>query len=313
MRKFTTFIAVLIAAVGLVTSVSAHPDKWVLAVYFGWWTQDGWQTENISDAPLDLYDVREWSDAAAQIDAARAVGIDAFVIDWLGLQNDNLTHDAFQNLLDASSTRDFSVAALIDLNERDYLSSLEDLETTFDYLFNEAIPQSSYLRIDGRPIIYFWNQERFTVSTWMALRSVYDPNYDTIWMMEGTSAAYMPTFDGMYLMSTAWTDDPVMVMEYWQERAALFGGQYFHPTAAPGWDESAFAGWRTDSSSPRDRAGGDYLRERWHAAAALADDDVILVTSWNGYYENSHVQPSENYGTQTTDLLAQLIADWRAE
>ncbi len=312
MRK-PIFIVVLIALLCTLLPASADTsDKLVLALYFGWWTQEGWAEERINDAPLSLYDVRNIDDSAAQIAQARTIGIDAFVVDWLGVQNDNLTHLAFQNVLTASAANDFSVAALIDLNERDYLSSFQQLEETMHYLFNEAIPQSSYLRIDGKPVIYFWNQQRFSVSAWMALRSVYDPNYETIWMMEGTTAAYMPTFDGMYLMTTTWTDDPVTVMQYWQERTAMFGGQYFHPTAAPGWDESEFAGWRSDTAPTRERADGDFLRDSWDAAMTMADDRVILLTSWNGYYENSHVQASVNYGTQTTDLLAALINEWKA-
>ena len=312
MRK-SFIIAVCIALLTLVIPASAQtdPDRLVLALYFGWWTDDSWTDENISDAPLTLYDTRNPDDIERQIETAQEAGIDAFLVDWIGVTNNNVTHQSFENVLEVSSEVGFSAAAVIDLNERDFLASFDQVEESMDYLFNEAINQPGYLRIDGKPIIYFWNQERFTVSTWMSIRAQYDPNYETIWMMEGTSAAYMPTFQGMYLMSTAWSDDPEMVMEYWQDRTELYGGEYFHPTAAPGWDESEFAGWRSYSTPPRDREHGDFLRGAWSAAEEVAQDDVIIVTSWNGYYENSHVEPSINYGTETTDLLRELIIDWK--
>jgi N-acetylmuramoyl-L-alanine amidase len=39
---------------------------------------------------------------------------------------------------------------------------------------------------------------------------------------------------------------------------------------------------------------------------------VILIVSWNEFMENSHIEPSQLYGTQSLDVLRPLIAAWKA-
>jgi hypothetical protein len=44
-----------------------------------------------------------------------------------------------------------------------------------------------------------------------------------------------------------------------------------------------------------DRANGGFFEAQWSAAVA-AQPDWILVTSWNEFWENTHVEPSVRYG-----------------
>ena len=39
---------------------------------------------------------------------------------------------------------------------------------------------------------------------------------------------------------------------------------------------------------------------------------MILVVSWNEYLENSHIEPSQQYGTQALDTLRPLISSWKS-
>jgi hypothetical protein len=295
-----------------VTQIAEQEDKQVFAFYFGWWTQETWDTDDrLIDAPLNRYDVRDPRQVGTQIAAAQRAGIDAFIVDWLGL--DNLTDEAFRVVLDESATRDFAAAAVVDLNERNYLNALDSVQEAMTVLLTDLIYHPGYLHLDGKPVIYFWNQERFSITQWQQLRDVLDPNYQTIWLMEGTNTSYIPTFQGMYLFNTVWSDDPSGLMNHYQRRTAMMGGDYFIPTALPGWNESAFAGWRPMAVPMRDRGeDGDFLRESWNAAISTGQDHVLVV-SWNGYFENSHVQPSLTYGLETINTLRELIGDWKAE
>src|SRR5690606_14620627 len=38
----------------------------------------------------------------------------------------------------------------------------------------------------------------------------------------------------------------------------------------------------------------------------------ILIVSWHEFMETSHIEPSQNFGTQSLDVLRPLIAQWKA-
>jgi uncharacterized protein YraI len=68
---------------------------------------------------------------------------------------------------------------------------------------------------------------------------------------------------------------------------------------------------RPNPTSARDRANGQFLTNSWNGAAA-SGAGAILIVSWNEYFENSHIEPSQNFGTQSLDVLRPLIANWKA-
>jgi hypothetical protein len=76
------------------------------------------------------------------------------------------------------------------------------------------------------------------------------------------------------------------------------GGLWVAP-AAPGFDARMIGG-----SSLVERRGNETLQQELSTALA-SSPDVIGLISWNEFSENTHVEPSQNYGTAALDLLAQ--------
>jgi hypothetical protein len=70
---------------------------------------------------------------------------------------------------------------------------------------------------------------------------------------------------------------------------------------SPGFDGREVGGDRTV-----DRRDGETLRSSWDAALATVPD-MIGVISWNEYSENTHIEPSEAFGTRYVDELRQLV------
>jgi len=159
-------------------------------------------------------------------------------------------------------------------------------------------------------VIYFWNQGRFSLAQWQSIRQQIDPNRQTVWVMEGTATGLMPAFDGLYLFNTAWSNNPAATAAQWARRNTQAGGWFYTPTVLPGWDESALSG-RTNPTSRRDRANGQFLTNSWNGAVS-SGASIILIVSWNEYFENSHIEPSSVYGTQSLDTLRPLIAAWES-
>jgi hypothetical protein len=67
---------------------------------------------------------------------------------------------------------------------------------------------------------------------------------------------------------------------------------------SPGYDESRLG---RQSARVIDRAQGALYNAQWQAAVA-AHPDWILVTSWNEFWENTHIEPSVRFGHRYQNL-----------
>ncbi|MBZ0296815.1 MAG: SH3 domain-containing protein [Anaerolineae bacterium] len=287
----------------------AQSGRQVYAFYFGWWTGDSWNDGRLSDRPQVPYSSWDGAAIARQIDQARSAGIDAFIMSWFGPKNNNLTHQSFNILLDQASARGFKAGAALDMQEGGYNASTGEVIESLTYLISDRAQHPAYLRFNGKPVIYFWNQKRFSVGDWQYIRNQVDPNRDTIWVAEGTDTSFIPTFDGLYLFNTAWSSNPAATAQQYLAATQAAGGWWYTPTVLPGWDESALAG-RTNPTDPQDRGGAQFLVNSWNGAIS-SGAGVILIVSWNEYFENSHIEPSQVHGTLALDTLRSLIAAWK--
>lgn len=304
-------VAIVLLTAGVVLDAqptSAQSGRQVWAYYFGWYTGDSWSDGRLVDRPAEPYNSVDGGVISRQVEQAQGAGIDAFIMSWFGPKNNNLTHQSFNILLDVASQRGFHAAASVDMQEGGYNANTGEVLESLRYLIGDRVNHPGYLRYNGKPVIYFWNQARFSVADWASMRAEVDPNHNTIWVMEGTSTSFLSVFDGLYLFNTAWGNS-ASVSNTWMARTQNAGGTFYSPTAMPGWDESRIAG-RTNPTSPRERSSGSFLTNSWNGAIS-SGANVVLIVSWNEYLENSYIEPSQNLGTAALDTLRPLIAAWK--
>jgi uncharacterized protein YgiM (DUF1202 family) len=299
----------------------AQTNRQVWVYYMGFWSGGpSWdmQANVLTDYPLiGKYDSRDPGVAATQIDQARGAGIDAFLVSWFGLADQATTTPVLNNMLDRAAERGFHVAAVVDMFNPAFNRDRAGLINSLRWLVNDRANHPGYLRYNGKPVIVFAFQSSagFSASDWQSIRSQVDPNRTTLWIAEGLNGCclYGGAMDGMYAFNLAWANGSSA--RYIQERNAVAnrGGTFYMPTIHPGWNENLIAARdnRPNPTSPRDRAGGQFLTTSWNGALA-AGTDVILVVSWNEFMENSHIEPSVVYGTQSLDTLRPLIAAWKS-
>lgn len=317
------FIVVMLGAVFTFVQqpeeATAQSNRQVWAFYMGFWNGgSAWdmQANVLSDYPLiGKYDSRDGGVAGAHIDQAKSAGIDAFIVSWFGTEDGYVTNPALNNMLDRAAERGFKVGVAVDMFNGDF--GRDRVVNALRHTMGNLIHRPAYLRYDGKPVIFFAFQgaSGFSTATWQAIRNEVDPGRSTIWLAEGLSGCclYGGAMDGMYAFNMAWNNG--RSARYISERNAITsrGGKYYIPTIHPGWDEAKIAqrDHRPNPTSPRGRAGGQFLTNTWNGAVA-AGTDVILVVSWNEFMENSHIEPSVLYGTQSLDVLRNLIPAWKA-
>lgn len=79
-------------------------------------------------------------------------------------------------------------------------------------------------------------------------------------------------------------------------------------TVQPGYDDTLLPG---REGFVRDREEGGYYRSTWNGAIA-SDPDWIFITTWNEYWENTHMEPSKKYGRQYLEITGRRINEWKA-
>jgi hypothetical protein len=284
----------------------------VLAFYYAWYDENTWTSGTTADTPLQLYRSSDMATIERHVSQAQAAGIDALVQSWYGPQEAyNQTETNFRVLLDVAASKGFHAAVAFETNGPffpDQASVVEALR----YLLSVHVQHPAYLRYRGRPVIFFWRQQRFRVETWETIRAEVDPDRTSIWIAEGTDLSFQRVFDGHYLYSVAWSSNVAHTLQDWGRRVRRYAQdhgahRFWVATVMPGYDDTRSG--RTAAFAVG-RRNGDYYRATWSAAIASRPDWVV-ITSFNEWVEGTMIEPSARYGDLYLNLTRELSAQFK--
>jgi hypothetical protein len=305
-------LAALVLSAGIPVA-HAQNERLVLAFYYAWFDRNAWSSGQFSDLPAQLYDSRDRATIQRHVAQAQSAGIDAFVQSWYGPSGgvNNMTESNFAVLLDVAAQSGFRAAVDFEVTGP-FFGSIDDVQSALSILLSGHAQHPAYLRVGGKPVVFFWRQQRFSVDDWAAIRKRVDPNHASLWIAEGTDPSYLRAFDGIYWYNVAWSADPATALTNYAARVRqtaqdLGGFRYWVSPVMPGYDDTRLRG---SAGFVRPRANGDYYRATF-AGASKSGADWVVVTSFNEWPEGSQIEPSVAYGDTYLNLTRELAAVFR--
>lgn len=272
----------------------------VFAYHYIWFNATSWERAKIDYPLLGRYSSDETSVMRQQVRWAKEAGIDAFIVSW---KSTPVLNRRLAELMRIARSEEFKLAVIyqgLDF-EREPLPVAqvrEDLQ-----FFGRRFARDPAFGILPKPLVIWSGTWRFSRDE---IESVVTPLRRSLYVLasERHTSSYERLADIVDGNAYYWSSgDPLTTPSYAKRLADMgdavhaHGGLWIAP-AAPGFDARLVGG-----HSVVPRRGGETLRRALDAAIG-SSPDAVGVISWNEFSENTHIEPSEQYGAAALRELA---------
>lgn len=305
--------------------------------YYIWYSEPGstlgadWEGEYRSafEPSLGKYESRNDQVIAKHIDWATGHGMDTFIVGWWGTYGMNRSLQAFrENILfdeiDYFINWDALSSGIKRTKSGLYDFSDEEVATKFKkdmkYIVDNLIDDKNYFQIEGSPVIYLYDEERYVGPLKEVLGAVEDwdnaPD-DIFWIgdndepfeSERKERRIMDAINDYNSLVHWYPRDKWTLNErYLEKRYTPFifenyfetveSENYYIPTIVPGFNKPA-SNMQMVERTPQG------FRDQIQQAKKVIDGDIktVFITSFNEWMESTSVEPAKKWGFEYLNII----------
>lgn len=254
------------------------------------------------------YDSRDPRLIQAQLDAARAAGLDGFVVSWWGRESEEA--GTFAAFLAAARGTGLRLAPYYEAGElwpRGGTGVAADLEALLDRHGSDP----TLLRIGEVPVVFVYAAHRLRPPVWeYVLRRLHAGGRRVFLVGDAARPGWIERFDALHVYTpvTVLAAGRDLAADYRQRAAAArAAGIPFLAAVAPGFDDRTIR--RPGTLVPR--LDGTTYDATWRAALG-AEPAWVLVASWNEWHEGSEIEASVEHGARYLEATRRWAERFRA-
>lgn len=274
----------------------------VLAYYYIWFDRGSWDRAKTDYPLLGRYSSDDPEVMRQHVAWAQQAGIDGFIVSWKSTEKLNRR---LAQLADIAADQGFYLLVIyqgLDF-ERQPLS-IQRIAADLDWFAERYADHQAFALFD-RPVVIWSGTWEYTQSE---VAAVTEGRASSVWILasERNADGYSRLADLVHGNAYYWSSvNPQTYAGYAEKLADMgqrvhdHGGLWIAPAAA-GFDARLIGGTRVV-----EREDGENLRRQLHAAMRSSPDAIGMI-SWNEFSENTHVEPSEEYGTRYLEVLADI-------
>lgn len=296
--------AAALAGTGL-TLPRVDDRRLVFAFYYPWFKDDSFQGGAWTDTPSTPWATDEPAAVADMVRLAKDAGVNGFVASWNGTDT---VAPRFELLLDtAEAAGGFHVAPYLELLGEEHQSTEAIVDSARRALAYAARPP--FLHVGGRPVMFVYGSWTLDAVRWTAIRQrLAAAGLDPFFVGDSADAAY--GFDGYHVYNPNRYEPAelrdlnrrmMLDLRVPTELRPEVPQRLWAATVSPGQNNLAR---NPVGGRYRSRDGGLRYDRTWSAAIA-SEPDWVLVTSWNEWYEATHVAPGQSTGRRALDQTRQ--------
>jgi hypothetical protein len=353
---------------GIPSSLEFEENVKVGAYYYIWWgplpplppngTRNHWENDSIKGTPfLGKYNSNDSTIADQHILLAKQHGIDFFAVSWIGEGTwvdwinetadhtwdfDEIDYNLRNGLLNASHIQNFNFCLFYETEiilrtywqkpEKNFTKIfIDDMVYAAQHYFNN----SSYLRIDGKPVLFIYNlpylylyspipAQELLDKTRQQLASLGSDVYFIGDVGGGPHTPYNINYTWLYSMNATttyrfslsrpeegWNGVLEDARNYYPEWRRVMNsmGIKFIPNAYPGFNNTGLAGVVNSTELPNNAT---MFKEMLKIAINDADSSlkIVMITSWNEWLESTAIEPSMEFGELFLHTIDDVVPEF---
>jgi hypothetical protein len=276
----------------------------ILAYYYIWFDVQSWDRAKTDYPLLGRYSSSDINVMRQHIQWAKAADIDGFIVSW---KSTDKLNQRLEQLARVANEENFKLAIIYQGLDfyREPLPA-EQVDADLNYFIEQHAGNPAF-SIYEKPLVIWSGTWKFSRED---IEDVVSGKQEQILILasERNVDDYSRLADLVDGNAYYWSSvNPDTFPGYPEKLKAMGeavhanGGLWVAP-AAPGFDARLIGG-----TTVVDRKDGETLQIQFNTASQSSPDAVGLI-SWNEFSENSHIEPSENYGNRYLEVLVDMGA-----